>query len=193
MKSLCFDTETTGLPSFDLPADDPSQPRICSIAMTVKGNVTPGLYEYYWKIKPDGWTVPDEVSKIHGLTTELLMQEGEPIGIVLENFCGFYDSVDQLIGYNISFDLKLLRGELRRLGMEDRYGTKLVRDIMKECTPVCRIPGKRGYKWPKLSEAVKIILGRDHFGAHDAMADVRATVELSMALDERIGAGQRAG
>ena len=189
MTTLCFDTETTGLPRFDLPADDSRQPRICSVAMVLLADAKP-LQTYYWYVRPDGWTVPDEVAAIHGLSNAKLTEDGIPIREVLEKFCVVHDLADQIMGYNCSFDLKLLRGELRRCAMNDRYGAKPVRDIMKECTDVCRLPGKRGYKWPKLSEAVNIMLGREHVGAHDAMADVCATIDLASALDKRAVASE---
>ncbi|HEY2111767.1 MAG TPA: hypothetical protein VGH25_08600, partial [Dongiaceae bacterium] len=72
MKVLAFDTETSGLPRYDRPADDPTQPRICSIGYVLFDPIpgTQADLEVYDLIQPCGWIVPMDVVAIHGLSTE---------------------------------------------------------------------------------------------------------------------------
>ena len=46
---------------------------------------------------------------------------------------------------------------------------------MLNTVEIVKIPGRKGYKWPKLDEAYRILVDPDGFeGAHDALADVKA-------------------
>jgi hypothetical protein len=50
---------------------------------------------------------------------------------------------------------------------------------MRGTTEQCRIPGSRGgWKWPKLHEAFSILLDRELHGAHGALADAMACLDL---------------
>ncbi len=192
MKIFVFDTETTGLPNFKLPADDPSQPRIIQVAGALYDNEAPEdappMASFRLKVKPDGWKMDDDLAdKLgHGLTHATLEAEGKPLSEVLQAWCVLHDMADLLVGYNMGFDLKLLRGELRRVGFDDRYEVKPKFDVQPPCTSRCKLPptdkmmatGRKTFKTPKLSEAIEVILGEPHVGAHDALNDVHGTYRL---------------
>lgn len=192
---LVFDTETTGLPDFKLAADHPSQPRICSIAAVLVEPAGATVEELDTLIAPDGWMMPAEVTAIHGLTLEDCQTRGVPIKDALTRFDAMMDRAATVVGFGIEFDLKMLRGEYRRAGMPDRYGEKPKRCLMRECTPLCKIPptnammssGRYTFKTPKLIEAVDILLGEKLEGAHQAINDVRATVRLLFHLMAKEG------
>jgi DNA polymerase-3 subunit epsilon len=189
MKVLCVDSETTGLPRYDRPADDPTQPRICSLGYVLfDPEVDRGAdLAVYDLIQPCGWIVPMDVVAIHGLSTEKLQTEGLPLREVLDRFMVAFELCDLIIGFNLQFDMKLLRGELRRDRRPDRYGHKPEICCMRASLPHCRIPpthkqmaaGFRSNKNPTLAEAYEILLGKPPFaGAHNALTDAKATVEL---------------
>ena len=179
---LFFDTETTGLLDFKLPADHPAQPRIASIAAVLfdDGRVPVGTMHDF--VRPDGWAVPPDVTRINGLTTQRLAEIGIPIAEALANFLALYERADELIAYGAEFDLKMLRGELRRAGLPDHYKGKPAKCAMRRATHACRMPptqamlaaGRKTNKTPKLTEAHEIILGSPVAGAHDALNDVMA-------------------
>jgi len=185
---LVYDTETTGLPNFRLPADDPSQPRMIQLAFALYDGPDTLVAEECHLIKPDGWTMPQQlVDKLgHGLTQKRLERDGTPITEVLEAFNLTRDQATLLVAYGIRFDQKILRGEFRRGGFRDRYAETPECCVMRAATPLCKLPptdamiatGRYSYKTPKLTEAAKIILGVEHVGAHDALADVRMTARL---------------
>jgi DNA polymerase-3 subunit epsilon len=79
MKTILFyDTETTGLPLWNLPSEHPEQPRVLQLAALLCDEATgEDLQQMNMIILPDGWTVPDEVAAIHGITTERAMAEAE--------------------------------------------------------------------------------------------------------------------
>lgn len=186
---MVFDTETNGLPNFKLPADDPSQPRIIQIAAALFFHDPENPVDHFCvSIKPDGWQMDDELAAKmgHGLTHERLMAEGLPIAEALDRWEAMHNRAALIVGYNVAFDLKLMRGEFRRLGRPDHYGARPVADIQAACTARCQIPptdamkatGRKTFKTAKLGEAVEILLKTEHTNAHDAMADVRATARL---------------
>lgn len=190
MKALVFDTETTGIPLYDRPADHAGQPRVAQLAaLLMDGDEEIGTLDTM--IRPTGWTDLDranldKLTHLHGLDCAKLDAEGREIADVLAEFGKLMDAADVMVAYGIQFDLKLMRGEWRRNGMPDRYQKLPDFCVMKAVTAICGLPptekmlaaGFNKLKSPKLGEAVKIILGRDLEGAHRAINDVRATAEL---------------
>jgi DNA polymerase-3 subunit epsilon len=71
MRALFFDTETTGLPLFHEPSEDPRQPHLVQLAaVLVDIDTRKTLGSLDLTIAPDGWEIPDDVVKIHGITNE---------------------------------------------------------------------------------------------------------------------------
>ena len=187
MTVFIFDVETTtGVPNFKLPADHPDQPYICEVAALLMDGPGSVIGELDTLIKPDGWLIDPETEGIHGISAEMCETRGRPIDEVLVDLTRLIDQADVIAGYSVDFDLKMFRGACRRAGMDDRYAVVKDKrfDVMRACKPLCKIPPtprmrqKKGFKMPKLVEAVEILLKRDHKGAHRAMADCRATAEL---------------
>ena len=187
---IVFDTETTGIPRWDLPADDPAQPRIVDIGAILCDQDGTEVARFESIVKPDGWTVAEGAAKVHGITTEIALEQGRPIAEVLDGFDALQNQAALIVAFNVRFDDKLLRGERRRLGRPDGFGTVPVFCCMKGATPLCKIAptgkmvkaGFTKFKTPKLTEAVKILLERDHKGAHRALADAIATKDLYFAM-----------
>ncbi|MFX6225932.1 hypothetical protein ABTF68_20865, partial [Acinetobacter baumannii] len=68
--ALIFDTETTGIPEYKLPSEDPSQPHIIQIAADlVDLDTRRSLASLNTLIKPAGWVIPADVEAITGITT----------------------------------------------------------------------------------------------------------------------------
>jgi DNA polymerase III epsilon subunit-like protein len=186
---LFFDTETTGLPkSNKAPVEDlDNWPRMVQLAWAVGSDkdVSAGTYNYI--IKPDGYTIPDVVAKIHGITTERAMAEGVPIEGVLEEFRDAIGGVDLIAAHNMDFDEKIAGSEFLRAQffnhLEDRPRVCTMRCSMT----LCRIPQKngRGLKWPKLAELHQFLFGCGFDGAHDARNDVAAGVRCYWELCAR--------
>ncbi len=189
MNILAFDWETTGIPNWDLPADDPSQPYAVELGAVLCDDAGKELFRYRSIVKPDGWEISEHVAKIHGITTEVATSEGKPIAEVLDALDKLLAQAGLLIAFNLRFDDKIARSMRRRLGRPDGFGTIPVFCCMRGATPLCKLERKskpRGhdqgkYKTPKLTEAVKILLGREHVGAHGALADALATKDIYFA------------
>lgn len=180
-----LDCETTGLFNFALPADAEGQPRLAHLAMIF---VDADLQEESvvdLLVKPDGWTMPPEVAAINHLPNELLLEKGLPVAHVLQ---AYIDAVDQgriIVCHNSQFDLKVMRGELRRAGMDDRFERTPNICTMRALTDICQIPkaNGKGFKFPKLSEAMAHFKIEQH-GAHSAGGDAQSALELFRKLKE---------
>lgn len=175
-----FDTETSGLFDFSQPADAPGQPRLASIAMLAVDEELRLVAATSVLVRPDGWEMPAEAISINGLTQELLTTHGVPVGEVLWRYAQEIERGTVMVAHNAQYDAKIMRGEFRRAGMPDLYGETPTICTMKALEPILRIPkaNGRGWKWPKLSEAVQHCLGQNHANAHGALPDAMAALDL---------------
>ncbi|MCW6660851.1 type I-E CRISPR-associated endoribonuclease Cas2e [Aerococcaceae bacterium NML201209] len=73
-------------------------------------------------------TLPKEITKITGITQELLKEEGKPMSIALKEFLEFIGN-DLLVGYNIEFDISFINSELKRQGFERLNNPRM--DLLK--------------------------------------------------------------
>lgn len=188
---LIIDCETSGLPNFKLPADDPAQPRVATFAAIFVDADLQIEREYSVLIKPDGWVLEPDAAAVNGLSMDCLTAEGVPISEVLDLYATAIVEVPPeggrvIVAHNAQFDCKCLRGELRRAGRDDLF--QITRNIctMRALTDVCRIPpngGRGGYKFPKLSEAC-VHFGFDLLGDHSALNDARACLQLFRKMRE---------
>lgn len=172
-----FDTETTGLFNFKLPADDPSQPRLASAAFILADKHGKEVSRTKLYVRPDGWEMGAEAGAINGLTTEFLTENGVPVAEVLDLYQGYVESGLDVVAFNAQFDCKMMRSELRRAGRDDLFDRTRNICVMRGLQPygpegLCIM---RGY--------VKLSAACEHFGiinanAHDAMADAEAALAL---------------
>jgi DNA polymerase III subunit epsilon len=185
---LFFDTETTGLPrNWKAPVTDLNNwPRLVQLAFLFydkNGNKISGG-DYI--IKPEGFTIPIETSRIHGISTERAIREGNPLKDVLQEFQSLIDQVDFIIAHNISFDEKIVGAEFLRNNMPDGTASKKKICTMQSTTNFCAIDGPYGYKWPKLSELHYKLFRTGFNEAHNAAVDINATAKCFWEL-KRLG------
>lgn len=183
---LFFDTETTGLPRrWNAPVTDVDNwPRLVQLAWIMCDEQGNRLKSRNAIIRPEGFVIPPEVSTVHGITTSMAMEKGEDLRTVLTDFSDRIDEAQALVGHNISFDECIVGAEFERLRMMTSLFLKPKYCTMKSSAAYCRLPGKNGFKSPRLSELHRILFGRDFDNAHDAMADVEATAKCFWKLKE---------
>lgn len=177
---VIIDTEGTGLFDYKRPADDEGQPRMASLAMIFATAALEVEREYHVFIRPDGWTMSAEASRITGLTDEYLNEHGIPVTEALNEYMSAIDNGRIFVAHNAQHDAKQIRAELRRAGMDDRFEQTPNICTMRTMTDVCKIPprgGRGGYKWPALSEAL-VFIHADNLGDHSAINDARGVLEL---------------
>lgn len=188
-----FDTETTGIPNYNLDIVDPAQPRVLQFAALLTDENGNEVSAFKCPIKPDGWEVDERLEvngrktafAIHGLTNDYLNKYGVSMKTALIMFRMFQNQSEIKIAHNYRFDGFLLKGEHQRIGMDagpdiEKFCTmKAMTEIMK-LPPTDKMVGA-GFAWPKsanLGEAYKFCTGKTHEKAHDALADVKACKEV---------------
>ena len=185
---LFFDTETTGLPrNWKAPITDLNNwPRLVQLAYLYfdeNGNKISGG-DYI--VKPEGFTIPADASRIHGISTERALKEGILLSEVLQSFQALIDDSEILVAHNISFDEKIVGAEFLRSRMVNSIPAKKKICTMQSTTNFCGIHGPYGYKWPKLSELHYKLFKTGFEEAHNAAVDINATARCFWEL-RRLG------
>ncbi len=185
---LFFDTETTGLPkNYQAPLDDFSNwPRLVQLAWSTYDSDGNRWESYNYIIKPVGFEIPEESTKIHRISQAQALEEGKDIEIVLRHFSQQVKSVSCLIAHNIDFDKKIIGSELLRAKLPNPLLDVDKICTMKASTNYCQIDNGRGtYKWPSLAELHQVLFKTDFSDAHDAMIDVQACAKCFFALKRK--------
>ena len=184
---LIFDTETTGLPrDFKAPITDTDNwPRCIQIAWQLHDNMGQLVEAKDYLVKPDGFDIPYQSEKIHGISTDLALEQGESLGFVLEEFNKVLQKTKFVVGQNVKFDTNVMGCEFHRVEMENNLQELPVLDTCTEKTAnLCQIPGGRGgkFKLPTLTELHEELFGEPFGEAHNATADVEATTRCFLEL-----------
>ena len=184
---LIFDTETTGLPKrWDAPVSDTDNwPRCVQIAWQLHGEMGELLEHKDFLVIPDNYEIPYDAEKIHGISTELAMDQGAPLDEVLEEFNQVLSKTQYIVGQNVGFDINIMGAELYRSGTESVLSSLPVLDTCTEHTAeLCKIPGGRGgkFKLPTLTELHQFLFEDAFNEAHNATADVEATARCFLEL-----------
>ncbi len=184
---LIFDTETTGLPKrWNVPITDTNNwPRCVQIAWQVHDAMGVCLSHQDYLIKPDGFNIPYDAEKIHGISTELAAKQGLPLREVLEIFNKDIEKSTFIVGQNLGFDINIIGCEFLRVGLETPLHNRIHLDTCTEDTAkLCQLPGGRGgkFKLPTLTELHQYLFGEPFAEAHNATADVEATTRCFFEL-----------
>jgi DNA polymerase-3 subunit epsilon len=184
---LFFDTETTGLPKkWDAPVSDlDNWPRLVQIAWLQYNEKGEKITGQDYIIKPEGFTIPTESSAIHGISTERANKEGVSLETVLKEFADLINGSKFLVAHNINFDEKIVGSEFLRKGIpNDLFKTDRL-CTMNASTDYCKLPGKYGFKWPKLTELHSKLFGIGFEEAHNAAADIEACARCFWELKKK--------
>jgi DNA polymerase-3 subunit epsilon len=166
MRQIVLDTETTG---FDAASGD----RVIEVAAIELFNFVPTGGTFHRVIDPER-EVPEEATRVHGFTTEML--RGKPrfadIAAELLEFLG----ESEVIAHNAPFDFGFLDAELTRAGR-----ARLDRARMVDSLEIAkrRYPGL-----PNSLDALCRRLGVDNSmrSSHNALLDVRLLAEVYLQL-----------
>ncbi|WP_299051525.1 DNA polymerase III subunit alpha [uncultured Polaribacter sp.] len=184
---LIFDTETTGLPkSWNAPITDTDNwPRCIQIAWQLHDAMGNLIEHNDFLIKPEGFNIPYDAERIHGISTELASEKGIDLDDGLQLFRKALQKTKFIVGQNVGFDINIMGCEFHRLGVENNLTTLPLLDTCTEKTALmCQIPGGRGgkFKLPTLTELHNHLFGVGFGEAHNATADVEATTRCFLEL-----------
>lgn len=208
MRVLVFDTETTGLPKSRLLSPDtlnlwPHIVQFSYIVYDIDNNQILDINDEIVKIKKC-MIIPDEATKIHGITTQMSHSNGIDIESVLTDFFSRIQTVDTIVGHNVSFDIEMVKVELMRIICDN---TRLREDVivyknylhslttfqnvyctLKNTIQLCDIQavskyGKTYQKYPKLIELHQKLFSNvtpNHL--HNSLNDIIVTLRCYIKL-----------
>jgi DNA polymerase III subunit alpha len=187
---LIFDTETTGLPKrWNAPISDTDNwPRCIQIAWQLHDALGNCIEHEDYLVQPEGFNIPYDAEKIHGISTELAQEQGIPLGEVLEKFNEALGKAKFVVGQNVKFDLNIMGCEFFRLEKANQLQELPVLDTCTEHTAfLCKLPGGRygKFKLPTLTELHQYLFNTPFNEAHNATADVEATTRCFLELIRR--------
>lgn len=194
---MFYDFETSGLPLFDKPSEDPGQPHIVQAAAVLVDDADRKIVGQFEAVAyPLGWDIPDEVAKIHGITTERAWQTGIQEEVITQMVHQFWKVAAVRVAHNESFDARIMRIAMMRSGLNaadlEEYKSAPAECTQRLSTPILNLPptdrmlaaGRRGAKSANLTEAFEHFTGRKMVGAHGAMADCLACMEVYFAIKQ---------
>lgn len=196
----CFiDTETTGLPINDnLPYTElDNWPYIVQVALIIEDDNYGILARRSIILKPDGYVIPEASTKVHGISNERAIKNGEDRDKVISFLDLVLYNSDIIIGHNVSFDLNVIKSEIIRvkgkgnaLFEQKEHG---IIDTMKTGMNICKIPNlsfhtrlSQPYKYPQLDELYYKLFNKHFDNQHDAMADIQATYDCYYELKGKL-------
>jgi len=184
MKAIILDTETTGLPIKRAAkiSDDANWPYIVQMSWLICDIETATIVSVkdYIVSLPEGMSIPEQSTKIHGITTERMRKDGIDIKCVLEDFISDFRSAAFIVAHNLNFDKTIVRVELHRNNCPNIFANK--RNIefctMEYGTPICKLTrinrwnGKTQAKSPKLIELYDTLFAEKPKNLHNSLIDV---------------------
>ena len=186
MNILVLDTETTGLIR---DYSSPDAPHLAAIAACIYNtNARRVQSSLNFMIQPSGWDMPPEAEAVNNLSTDHLVEYGVPLNIALDAFMAFISPAQLVVGHNVIFDVKMIASALYRLDQLNALDEWMQFDTyctMEKSKPIVQAKTATGrLKNPKLTEAYEFMFDKVLERAHSANADVIATLELYLALQQ---------
>ena len=181
---LFIDTETSGLPKDSkAPATDTENwPRLVQIAWILTDKAGTIIDEFSSLIIPEDFTIPDDATAVHHISQYDAILHGRQLQVVLHILNSVACQAHCVVGHNLRFDLNVIAAEMIRCGIENCLNTKEHFCTMIESVQFCNLPGS---KYPTLNELHQKLFTESFVGAHDAMADIRATMKCYWEMKRR--------
>src|SRR5690606_27954256 len=155
-------------------SDTDNWPRCVQIAWQLHDDSGKLLQNKDFLIRPEGFDIPYDSEKVHGISTELAENEGVPLAEVLAQLNQVLQNAKIVAGHNVGFDLNVIGCEFFRKNTATSLFEKKVLDTCTEPTAeLCKIPGGRGgkFKLPTLTELHEFLFDQKFVEAHNATAD----------------------
>lgn len=189
MSVLIFDVETTGLPTKWNPSvsETTCWPYIVQfswIIYSVEKNEIVSQKDWVIKLK-DGMKIPEESTKIHGITNEA-MEYGHPIEHALEEFLNDYNNASVIVAHNLKFDksmvmVECLRNKINIQIKKREFCTMLYGEALCGLTRVNKY-GKTVSKYPKLIELHNKLFDYEPSNLHNSLYDVAVCLRCYIKL-----------
>lgn len=176
-----------------LPADDPQQPRICSIGWILCIESSKKILAHFYTLvqPPEDMQIAEEAYAVHGLDYAFLNRYGMPLEDAMYATAAVLALGEQepltLVAHGLQFDYKTLRGELRRSKLSDYYPTTKRFCTMSQNVKVLGLKqeGTNRPKWPSLAETYQHYFGKPPASQHHAFGDATSVKQIHSEMQKR--------
>jgi DNA polymerase III subunit epsilon len=188
MMYLFVDTETTGLPPSH-PSHLSEWPRLVQLGWILSEETGEVIMQDTAIVRPEGYYIPDRVTRIHGISTQQAYQQGISLNDALQRLTQALRFSHYLIGHNIDYDYHVLLAEFHRKHIDTlfsnypRFCTMKSPQVM-EFVRIMRGTNHRQYT--KLSDLYRLLFDERVQHAHDALADAKTCADCFFQL-KKIG------
>ena len=149
--------------------------------------------------------IPKRTSDIHGITKDMTLDK-RPIKEHIDKFMKYFNKAGQFVGHNISFDIKMIVGQIDKIIKSSPGEAPLYADFLNKfgmvgkdlpdgafctmeeskgiCAQILRTPD---LKKKKLMEVHKLLFNQDVGGQlHNALVDISVTLRVFLKLTKDI-------
>lgn len=188
---LFIDCETTGLrgkPDYSKPhTTTDNQPDIVQLAWVAYADADTRVSAFEVLVYPDGYEIPQEATKIHGISTESARQNGVPLAVVMQSLSVALAEAHTIIGHNVQFDLGAIKAALHKTSTPNPLQDQRIYCTMRNTVRLVGIASvKPGYlKYPTLTELHQFLFGTSPSVMHSALADALTTAACYWELQRR--------
>lgn len=192
---LYFDTETTGIKSWKNPG---FMPALVQLGAILQNTETGRILAEVNLINKDCGAIPAEASAIHGIDDATAMVYGVS-GVGIDRlFANLISKADVIVAHNLDYDLDVITDNMpdsiKQLPGKKTFCTMdsnvyiVKAPLTKKQKDYFTSKGSKPdtpYKVPSLAETYQHYFGEMFEGAHDAMADIRATQRIFTHMIEK--------
>ena len=175
-----IDTETTG---FKNPR------RIVEITWLIGDEQGEVRVERTFLIRPQGFVIPPDAARVHGITTERALSHGVELDSVLRTMAEDIENFKPqlVVAHNTDYDLPIVHEEYERVKIKNPLSQIASLCTMMGTVEITKIPKKsgNGFKWAKLQELHTFFFGLGFGDAHFSASDVRATYRCFVEFKKR--------
>tara|TARA_B110000967_G_C18834315_1_gene535776 strand:- start:310 stop:942 length:633 start_codon:yes stop_codon:yes gene_type:complete len=181
MKTLIFDVETTGLPTkWNARIDDvQAWPYIVQFSWVLYDTDSMDLLkmeDHLIKLG-DGMEIPEESTKIHGITNKMMNESGKELTQILSKFYEDLKDSSIIVAHNLKFDKSMVLVESLRNNMDALFDGKVDFCTMLYGEKLCGLTRKNYRneivsKFPKLIELYKKLFDEIPSNLHNSLYDV---------------------
>lgn len=174
MRSLVWDTETTGLTSNSLIKID-NQPRIVEFYGAVVDDQFEIVEELEFLCNPE-IPIPFVTTKVHGITDQMVKYK-PPFAERADEVVKLIESTDEAIAHNMYFDRFITETQIKRAG----------KSVIWPKRQICTVEATewvKGYRL-RLGDLHELLFGERFAGAHRAKTDVVPLIRCCKEMRKR--------
>lgn len=183
MKYLIFDCSARGkVKDWKAPFSDTfAWPKLMHISWIVIDKDLKLVEDFDFIVKQES-NVSKAVQKLCKIDEDDIKSKSAPIETIIDAFNESLKQVAYVFSFNLNFNENVFAAECIRQSRTSELFTAEKFCLMQESTFYCKLPGKRGYKWPTLTQLHARLFQKTFTPPNNARADVIAATRSFIML-----------